>query len=113
MQYDITLFQFGRELECTCGHVIKESHIDIFKELEKVFTRLEDKRKAEKLKKLADNICRMILDHRTADVDIQIAINRLKDKCRHYFPDKMELFSMIYESRFKRLWEQFRNKPND
>ncbi|GAF73622.1 unnamed protein product, partial [marine sediment metagenome] len=28
--------------------------------------------------------------------------------CRELFPSRMDLFEMIYESRFDRLWEQFR-----
>jgi hypothetical protein len=48
------------------------------------------------------------LDERNADVDVEIAQNRVREKCLELFPDKLELFEMIYESRFKRLWEQFR-----
>jgi len=33
----------------------------------------------------------------------------LKDFAAKRFPDKVELYGLIYRSRFKRLWEQFRN----
>ena len=107
-QYDITLFQFGRAIRCECGAVIDESHVTLFRDLDRILDNLDDARKAEELKRIADEVCRMILDERFPDVDVEIAQNRVREKCRELFPDKLELFEMIYESRFRRLWEQFR-----
>ena len=50
----------------------------------------------------------MILDESYQDVDIEIAKDRLKEKVKKLFPEKMETYRMIYEARFERLWEQFR-----
>ncbi len=108
-QHDITLFQFERTVRCACGELIDASHIEIFRELERLLDNLEDKRKAEELKRMADKVCLMILDNRYPDVDIEIAINRVKEMCRKLFPEKLNLFEMIYESRFRRLREQFRS----
>ena len=33
----------------------------------------------------------------------------LREECARQFPDKLDLYDMIYESRFQRLWEQFRD----
>lgn len=107
-QYDITLFQFGRTVTCDCGAVIEESHVELFRSIERILASAEDARRAEELRRMADEVCRMILDERFPDVDVEIAQNRVREKCRELFPDKLELFEMIYESRFRRLWEQFR-----
>lgn len=34
----------------------------------------------------------------------------LKKLCLSRYPDKAELYDLIYRSRFKRIWEQFRNE---
>jgi hypothetical protein len=51
----------------------------------------------------------MILDENCPEVDIEIAKDTLKDKVQKLFPDKISTYEMIYEARFKRLWEQFRS----
>lgn len=109
-QYDIALFQFGRTIRCGCGAVIDESHVSLFRDLDRILDNLDDARRADELKRIADGVCRMILDDRLPNVDVEIALNRARDKCRELFPDKLQLFEMIYESRFRRLWEQFRGK---
>ncbi len=55
----------------------------------------------------ADRICRMILDGDLPEVDVDIAINSLRYEQEDQFPDGDELFDRIYESRFRRLREQF------
>jgi hypothetical protein len=109
-QHDITLFEFGRTIRCACGRLIDASHIEPFRSLEQLLGRIEDGERAEELKKMADRVCRMILDEGAADVDIEIAWSAVREKCRELFPRKLSLFEMIYESRFRRLWEQFRGK---
>jgi hypothetical protein len=108
-QYDIALFQFGRSVTCVCGNVIEASHVSLFREVEEIFETVEDKRKADELRKMADRVCRMILDPRIPDVDIEIAKNKVRRICEELFPDKLRLFEMVYESRFQRLWKQFRS----
>ncbi len=55
----------------------------------------------------ADRICEMILDGDLPAVDIDIAINNLRDEAEELFPGCEELFERIYGSRFQRLREQF------
>jgi hypothetical protein len=109
-EYDITLFQFGRTITCSCGRVIDASHVEPFRSIERIFENLDDARRAEELRTMADGVCRMILDERLPDVDVEIAMGKVREKCAELFPDRMQLFEMIYESRFRRLWEQFRKK---
>jgi len=107
-QHDITLFQFGRTIRCACGGVIDACHIEPFRSIERIFDERDDARRAEELKGMADAVCRMILDERVADVDVEIAMGKVRERCAELFPDKLGLFDMIYGSRFQRLWKQFR-----
>jgi hypothetical protein len=61
------------------------------------------------LSESADRLCRMILSTDWPDVDVSIARSNLRELAEALFPDRMELYDMIYESRFDRLWEQFRD----
>jgi len=65
--------------------------------------------KLERLQRAADRICVLILSSDLPETDILIERSRLRALCEELFPGKEELFDMIYESRFDRLWEQFRN----
>ena len=107
-QYDITLFQFDRTIRCVCGARIDASHVSPFREIERLLDTLEDREKARELQLKADAVCRQILDPRIPEVDVRIAEERLREMCRELFPDRLDLFDMIYGSRFRRLWEQFR-----
>jgi len=64
--------------------------------------------KMKELSRMADKVCRLILNSDYPDVDIAIARSRLRERCEELFPDRMDLFDLIYESRFDRLWSQFR-----
>ena len=61
------------------------------------------------LQRAADRICVLILSTDLPEVDILIERKKLRERCEDLFPDRGELYDMIYESRFDRLWEQFRN----
>jgi hypothetical protein len=61
------------------------------------------------LGKEADRVCRMILSSEFPDVDVAIERNRVRELAESLFPDRMDLYEMIYESRFDRLWQQFRS----
>ncbi len=61
----------------------------------------------DELKRGAAEICSLLVNTDYPEVDIAIMRNRLRERCEELFPDRMDLFDMIYESRFDRLWEQF------
>ena len=65
------------------------------------------------LQRGADRICNLILYSDCPEVDILIERRKLRDDCEELFPDRMDLFDMIYESRFDRLWEQFRRAEEE
>lgn len=73
------------------------------------FQNREEIEKAKEIQQDAQWICQMILNPECPDVDIEIAKEELRGKVAEFFPDKMETYRMIYEARFKRLWDQFRS----
>jgi hypothetical protein len=62
----------------------------------------------EELQRLADGVCRLIVFTDYPRVDVEIERERVRWRCEDLFPDRLDLYDMIYESRFDRLWEQFR-----
>ena len=64
---------------------------------------------ARDLQRRADRICFLIVASDYPDVDIDIEIHRLRRWCARMFPAHRELFEIIYETRFRRLRDQFRS----
>lgn len=64
------------------------------------------------LQRRADRVCVLILRTDYPDVDIAIARANLRQLAEGLFPDRLDLYDMIYESRFDRLVEQFRNEQD-
>lgn len=62
------------------------------------------------LQRLADRVCVLILSSDLAAIDIEIEKNKVRERCLELYPDQEELYEIIYESRFQRLWEQFRSE---
>ena len=60
------------------------------------------------LQRQADRICEMIVSGEASLVDIEIQQAALREAVARMFPDKQALYQMVYESRFRRLWQQFR-----
>ena len=60
----------------------------------------------EELAARADRVTALLLYSDLPQIDIEIEIDRLRESCRLHFPDRMELFRMVYESRWKRFREQ-------
>ncbi len=60
------------------------------------------------LQRRADRIAGLIIATDYPAIDVTIEIRKLRDFAQQHFPDRMELFEMVYEQRFRRLWEQFR-----
>ncbi|MHC4077661.1 MAG: hypothetical protein ACYST0_04360 [Planctomycetota bacterium] len=70
---------------------------------------MEQERRVRDLQQMADQVCSRILDDDYPDIDIEIAIQNLREQAAAWFPGREELFAMIYESRFERLRQQFRS----
>jgi hypothetical protein len=63
------------------------------------------------LQRMADRVCVLILSSDLPAIDIEIEKNKLREQCLDLYPDREELYEMIYESRFQRLWDQFWGEP--
>lgn len=118
-EYDVTLFEYGRDVTCPCGEVIslRDGHrVDVginWESLEReifgaVNARQHDRKRAEEFRREADKIASMILYSDMPRVDIEIAIGSFRERVLAIFPEKGELFEAIYVNRFRRLWSQFR-----
>ncbi len=65
------------------------------------------------LQRMADRVCVLILSSDLPAVDIAIERNKVRERCLELYPDREDLYEMIYESRFQRLWDQFRGEGEE
>ncbi|HUS58003.1 MAG TPA: hypothetical protein VM141_05055 [Planctomycetota bacterium] len=65
------------------------------------------------LQRMTNRLCSLILTSDYPEIDITLERAGLRSRCEEMFPDSMALYDMIYESRFDRLIEQFRDEEND
>jgi hypothetical protein len=73
------------------------------------FLLTEENEKLAAFQRKADRISFLIVASDYERIDVEIEKAELRAECARQFPDKLELYDMIYESRFQRLWEQFRD----
>jgi hypothetical protein len=62
---------------------------------------------------MADRVCVLILSSDLPATDIEIEKNKVRERCLELYPDQEWLYDIIYESRFDRLWEQFRHAAEE
>jgi hypothetical protein len=60
------------------------------------------------LRRMADRVASMIVTSSYTDLDCALAERELRMECLRLLPHSMELYDLIYTSRFRRLREQFR-----
>ena len=60
------------------------------------------------LQRRTDRICSLILIADYPAVDIVVERSLLRSEVADRFPEIEALYDMVFESRFDRLWEQFR-----
>ena len=58
-----------------------------------------------------DRLCFLIVASDCSERDIDIERLHLRVQVAALFPEKMPLYDMVYESRFRRLRQQFRESP--
>jgi hypothetical protein len=63
---------------------------------------------AEILQRQADRVASMIVTSCYTDLECALAERELRMECLILLPDRMELYDLVYTSRFRRLREQFR-----
>ncbi|MHC4268667.1 MAG: hypothetical protein ACYSWS_11495 [Planctomycetota bacterium] len=74
--------------------------------------RIREQRRRERMRefqRMADHVCSLILISDYPEIDIEIEKSKVRERCEELYPDRMDLYEMIYESRFNRLREQFRD----
>jgi hypothetical protein len=71
---------------------------------------LTEEQNIGEIRHLADRIAYLITATDYPRVDIEIEKKKARRRVEKLFPDRVYLFDMIFESRFKRLWEQFRKR---
>lgn len=64
---------------------------------------------AEKLKRKTDLICTLIFCESVPVSTIAGERQLVRQWCLKFLPEKMELYDLVYESRFDRLLAQFRS----
>jgi len=63
------------------------------------------------LQRRVDRVCSLILISDYPEVDIVVERSLLRGEVADRFPESLDLYERIFESRFARLWEQFRVNP--
>ena len=104
--YDVTLFEFGRSITCVCGETVTFKHEQIADE--SLLARKVEDIKVREITTMADRIASLITGSDYPLIDIYIEEQRLRERISELFPDKIDLYDLIYEPRFRRLKEQFR-----
>jgi hypothetical protein len=105
-EYDITLFEFDRSITCICGKTVTFKHEQMTDEA--LIARRSEDRKVREIQNMADRIASLIVGSDYPMIDIEIEKQKLKNRISELFPEKIGLYDLIYEPRFSRLKEQFR-----
>ena len=106
-EFDVTLFEFDRTIRCACGNIVNLTHKEQWREL--LHTHKDEEKKINQIKTLADKISFLIISTDYPRIDIEVEKEKLREKIHEFFPDRVHLYELIYEPRFKRLEEQFRD----
>lgn len=107
-QHDVLEMEAAGEVTCACGKKLDLSLLTSIEDFLRYFENEEEQEKAREIQEDAQQICRMILDEDFSEADIEIEKRKLREKVYALFPEKMQTYQIIYEARFKRLWDQFR-----
>jgi hypothetical protein len=105
--YDVTLFEFDRSITCICGKTVTFKHEQMSDEV--LLAQNSEDMKVREIRLMADRISSLIVGSDYPMIDIEIEKYKLKERISELFPDKIDLYHLIYEPRFKRLEEQFRD----
>ena len=108
-EYDITLFAFGSSVSCICGEEVMLAH----EERSAPSERAVGNAHILEVQRLADRIAYLITCTDYPQIDLEIEKSNLKERIDKFSPEKAHLYDLIYEPRFKRLLEQFRQGEED
>jgi hypothetical protein len=105
--YDVTLFEFNGSVTCVCGKTVTFKHEQMTDEA--ILARSAEDGKIREIRAMADRIASLIVGSDYPIIDLEIEKQKLKERISELFPDKVDLYDLIYEPRFRRLKDQFRN----
>ena len=109
--YDVTLFAFGNRVRCECGHLVDGRQPQILRAEDMDRRRpsdIEARAVMQEFQRQVDRVCALIVGSGCPKMDIDVERAKVRQKAEGLSPDRMGLYDMIYESRFDRLWNQFR-----
>jgi hypothetical protein len=133
--FDPSLFTFGIRFRCECGNLVDTTHRitaniqpqsrggvvlhvqtsqnpdpELTERLKDVARHalMSEEHRVQEMQAVADHVSFLITSTDYPKVDIDIETKKARIRCEELFPDRVYLFDMIYGSRFRRLWEQFR-----
>ena len=104
--YDVTLFEFSRSITCVCGNTVSFKHEQLTDEA--ALALRSEEQSVREIQRMSDRIASLIVASDYPMIDITIEKQKLRERISELFPDKTELYELIYEARFRRLEEQFR-----
>jgi len=102
-EFDVTLFEFGKSINCVCGRPVSLEHKEILNAVE------EEDKKILEIKNLSDRIAFLIVSTDYPMIDIEIEKIKFREKISELLPEKAYLYELIYAPRFRRLEGQFRD----
>lgn len=105
-EYDVTLFEFDRSIICVCGQTVTFKHEQMTDGA--LFALGSEDRKVREIRTMADRIASLIVGSDYPMIDIEIEKQKLREMISELLPDKIDLYGLIYEPRFRRLKDQFR-----
>jgi len=91
---------------CRCGDILTlEGDTPQFVDRDVI---VREENRISELVRAAERLAFLIVATDCPRIDVEIERAALRRRCKVLFPDKMELYEMVYDSRFARLWQQFR-----
>ncbi|MFH1208469.1 MAG: hypothetical protein V1673_02780 [Candidatus Omnitrophota bacterium] len=112
-EYDAAVFKSGRGIVCECGTRLGLGREEVLGQLAEICRQYDltiEEEKLSEIKSAQDRIVFLIMNTACEAVDIEIEKAKFRELIQNLFPDKTHLYDLIYEPRFKRLWEQFRSE---
>ena len=109
--YEFSVFDAAQRVFCVCGENLRADEDDVFERLQEICGQYEfklEEEKAAQIRKMADSIVSLILNTDNTWIEVELEKDKLKNLIADILPEKMPLFELIYEPRFKRLWGKFR-----
>lgn len=98
-EYDVTLFAFGRSIHCDCGATVRLQ--DPLRPAAR-----DGSAAARELQRRGDALTWTILYSDLPSIDVDLAIESLREWVRARLPDRLALFDMVWVARWERLRAQ-------